>query len=381
MKPALSLYLDAVRFTAAMVVYLGHLALASEPTFVSPGFSATFSGISACIDEAVIIFFVLSGFVIAHATAARPTTLEAYATARLARLYSVALPALLATLVLDMLGRAIAPAFYPPFAPQPFLGALLFLNQLWYIDAGAGSNGPYWSLNFEFWYYVLFGMVLFLRGWQRVLAVLATLLVCGPQIALYSLLWFAGVWLHGLTQRLRLSQGLGLGLFLLGPVIFFLAVNHPVPGEAFMLDRLAWVLRDSNILHDSVIALAFGMHLLGCHSMAAWLEAPLSAIARPLRWLAGWQHLHHLSFSHATQPLPRGGAAHAARALVRAAAAGAGFPPAPGHRGGDRAAQAALGAAVHRRLRATSPACTSCAGRGVNQFRPVAPPPGHAATG
>ena len=185
-------------------------------------------------------------------------------------------------------------------------------------------------------------------GWQRVLAVLATLLVCGPQIALYSLLWFAGVWLHGLTQRLRLSQGLGLGLFLLGPVIFFLAVNHLVPGEAFMLDRLAWVLRDSNILHDSVIA-------------------------RP--------HLHHLSFSHATQPLPRGGAAHAARALVRAAAAGAGFPPAPGHRGGDRAAQAALGAAVHRRLRATSPACTSCAGRGVNQFRPVAQPPGHAATG
>jgi peptidoglycan/LPS O-acetylase OafA/YrhL len=312
MKPALSLYLDAVRFTAAMVVYLGHLALASEPTFVSPGFSATFSGISACIDEAVIIFFVLSGFVIAHATAARPTTLEAYATARLARLYSVALPALLATLVLDMLGRAIAPAFYPPFAPQPFLGALLFLNQLWYIDAGAGSNGPYWSLNFEFWYYVLFGMVLFLRGWQRVLAVLATLLVCGPQIALYSLLWFAGVWLHGLTQRLRLSQGLGLGLFLLGPVIFFLAVNHPVPGEAFMLDRLAWVLRDSNILHDSVIALAFGMHLLGCHSMAAWLEAPLSAIARPLRWLAGSTftiYLFHMPLSRflaAVLPTPPG---------------------------------------------------------------------------
>ena len=77
MKPALSLYLDAVRFGAAMVVYLGHLALASDPAFVSPGFSAALSGVAACIDEAVIIFFVLSGFVIAHATGARPTTATA----------------------------------------------------------------------------------------------------------------------------------------------------------------------------------------------------------------------------------------------------------------------------------------------------------------
>jgi len=312
LKPALSLYLDAVRFGAAMVVYLGHLALANDPAFVIPGFSAALSGLAACIDEAVIIFFVLSGFVIAHATGARPTTATAYATARLARLYSVALPALLATLVLDMLGRAIAPTFYQPLALQPFLGAVFFLNQLWYVDAGAGSNGPYWSLNYEFWYYVLFGMILFLRGWQRVLAVLTTLLFCGPQIALYSLLWFAGVGLHALTQRLRLSQGLGLCLFLLGPIIFFLAVSHGVPGEGFMLDRLAWLLRDSNILHDSVIALAFAMHLLGCHAIAGWLEAPLSAIARPLRWLAGSTftiYLFHMPLSRflaAVLPTPPG---------------------------------------------------------------------------
>ncbi len=316
MKPALSLHLDAVRFGAAMVVYLGHLALARDPAFASPGFSTALAALAACIDEAVIIFFVLSGFVIAHATGARETSPAGYATARLARIYSVALPALAATLVLDTLGRAIAPEFYPPFAPQPFLGALFFLNQLWYLDAGAGSNGPYWSLNYEFWYYVLFGLILFLRGWPRIFAVMATLLLCGPQIAVYSLLWFAGVGLYGLTRTLRLSRGLGWLLLLLGPMIFGLVVAFGVPGEAAVIQRLAWVLRDSNILHDSVVALAFGMHLLGCHAVAspgiAPLEGWLASIAPSLRWLAGSTftiYLFHMPLSRflaALLPSPPG---------------------------------------------------------------------------
>ena len=59
-----SLYLDAVRFGAALVVLLGHFAQQD----LSGGLFwqvAPFGG------DAVIVFFVISGFVIAHATAVK----------------------------------------------------------------------------------------------------------------------------------------------------------------------------------------------------------------------------------------------------------------------------------------------------------------------
>jgi peptidoglycan/LPS O-acetylase OafA/YrhL len=49
--------------------------------------------------EAVMAFFVLSGFVIAYVADQRETTLQAFAAARLARLYSVIIPAMLLTRV------------------------------------------------------------------------------------------------------------------------------------------------------------------------------------------------------------------------------------------------------------------------------------------
>jgi peptidoglycan/LPS O-acetylase OafA/YrhL len=51
--------------------------------------------------EAVDVFFVLSGFVIGYATDSRERTPLTYAINRLARIYSVAIPALAATFILD----------------------------------------------------------------------------------------------------------------------------------------------------------------------------------------------------------------------------------------------------------------------------------------
>src|ERR1700742_1917757 len=81
-----SLYLDLVRFLAALAVFVSHicgqrftggLLWQSEPYG----------------DEAVDVFFVLSGFVIGYVTDGRETSTRSFAVARLARIYSVALPA------------------------------------------------------------------------------------------------------------------------------------------------------------------------------------------------------------------------------------------------------------------------------------------------
>jgi peptidoglycan/LPS O-acetylase OafA/YrhL len=130
MSPALSVYLDLIRFTAAFVVFLGHV---SGERFT--GGLRGFWHLGRFADNAVIAFFVLSGFVIAYVAENRERTPQAYAVSRLARIYSVALPALIATFLLDAMGRAIDPSAYSTAWGYvdhgrlwQFLSGLLFVN-------------------------------------------------------------------------------------------------------------------------------------------------------------------------------------------------------------------------------------------------------------
>ena len=93
--PSLSLYLDLTRFTAALLVVLGHAWLVLFPAHPLhwPG------------PAAVIVFFVLSGFVIAYVTDGHDRTLADFTLNRLSRLWSVALPALVFGVVLLPLRR------------------------------------------------------------------------------------------------------------------------------------------------------------------------------------------------------------------------------------------------------------------------------------
>ena len=128
----------------------------------------------------VIVFFVLSGFIIAWVTETRERTFEDYAFSRIARLYSVIVPAFLLSAVLDRLAIGIDPQLYGPvlrLSPtEQFLGYALsavFLGESWVLAMLPGCNVPFWTLNYEAWYYVLFGAALFLRGRRRTIAVVA----------------------------------------------------------------------------------------------------------------------------------------------------------------------------------------------------------------
>jgi peptidoglycan/LPS O-acetylase OafA/YrhL len=85
MKHATSLYLDAVRFCASVIVFLAHVAI----------FRGSFWQFGSFAFVAVMIFFVLSGYVIAHVIKVREHTLEDYVSSRFGRLYSVVLPAII----------------------------------------------------------------------------------------------------------------------------------------------------------------------------------------------------------------------------------------------------------------------------------------------
>jgi peptidoglycan/LPS O-acetylase OafA/YrhL len=191
MNRATSLYIDLARFSAALVVFLGHIS----GQRLTGGFLWQ---IAPYMSHAVTIFFVLSGFVIAYATDKRENSAVSYAVSRAARIYSVVLPALAATVLLDTLGRYLQPALYSDAwgyvdhnQLASFALSALFLNEIWFIHVSPGSDLPYWSLGYEIWYYVIFGIFLFSpRKW---FFLPVALIVIGPKIVSMLPLWLFGV--------------------------------------------------------------------------------------------------------------------------------------------------------------------------------------------
>jgi peptidoglycan/LPS O-acetylase OafA/YrhL len=200
-----SLYLDLVRIAAACAVvmaHFGHFRIFDD---------AQIARIADLGREAVIAFFVLSGFVIAYSAEHRNFTLRDYATARGARLYSVALPMLLlafglSALAADLFGAGVTNAYQlrKPWLYIPF--HLLFLGELWGFVETPPWLLPYWSLSYEAWYYVLFGALCYLKGRRRVLG-LAVFALMGPKLWLLLPLWLSGVLLYRWQKTHAMRRG------------------------------------------------------------------------------------------------------------------------------------------------------------------------------
>lgn len=199
LAPNLSVYLDLLRYFAALMVYFfhaGHFANYKLPFF------GTYGGLG------VAVFFVLSGFVIAYSTSGKRRDIADYFIARFARLWSIVLPAIALTLVLDTLGQWLALSAYAPMQPYSAFKWIAssalnaaFLNQVWQLDIWVGTNGPFWSLSYEFWYYALFATLIYFRGWQRAALAALAIGIAGPGIMVAFPVWFLGVGLYHVLRK------------------------------------------------------------------------------------------------------------------------------------------------------------------------------------
>jgi peptidoglycan/LPS O-acetylase OafA/YrhL len=227
-----SVYLDFVRFAAAMVVFLSHACKPGIANDLIPNISQ--QGI-----DAVSIFFVLSGLVVSYAAQTKDHDLANYTVSRLARLWSVAVPAIVLSALLFYIGKTVNPGLYAGLAvnaPDDFMGigivqhaveasdtlraaiSMLFVNELWGFSIIQFGDPPYWSLGYEFWYYVLFGLFFYLTGWKRTVAVAAAALLVGPKIMLLMPVWLMGVLLYHF--RPVLPRWLAF-ICLLGPIVAY----------------------------------------------------------------------------------------------------------------------------------------------------------------
>lgn len=290
MNRPFSVYLDLVRFGAAVLVYLWHSNMRMLVTDILP---ASHYGHSA-----VIVFFVLSGFVIAFVTDTKEKTWVAYSASRLSRVYSVVLPTLILTPLLDALGRQ----FYPALYDYPFdrfalrlLGAGLMLNESWWVSITFFSNVPYWSIAFEFWYYVVFALVMFLPGGWRWAAVLAVCAFVGPKIVLLMPVWWAGVLLYRWRWLQTWSRGLSWALVLLSTAgIVLMHAAGVYEGVATLTKGLLGEARFLELtfarfaLGDYLLGLLVFVHFAAVRNVAGQLAPVLLGIERPVRWVAGY---------------------------------------------------------------------------------------------
>jgi peptidoglycan/LPS O-acetylase OafA/YrhL len=150
-------------------------------------------------------FFIISGFTIRMVTPAATFTPGPYAIERLSRLWSVALPAIVITCLLDALSYKLNPAYYSlHWGPYRYIGLhlianTLFLTQNWGMDIAPLSNSPFWSLSYEAWFYLIFGLSMARRTlWVAIAAILA-----GPNIMYMMILWLTGVVSFDIFDRLR----------------------------------------------------------------------------------------------------------------------------------------------------------------------------------
>ncbi len=295
MTPALSVYLDLVRATAALLVLFYHAATNNElgGAWLLPLFAHTGT-------PGVVIFFVLSGFVITWAADTKEKTLKVFFVNRLARLWSVVIPALAVTLLADEIGYKIYPQVYlaiedwssllaHPFSHLAISG--LFLNQIWFLDVRPLSNNPFWSLSYEWWYYAAFGLFVLIPGRAGLVLSLAALGVMGPKIWLLFPVWLMGVFIY---HRLKVRRDLPLW----AAVPMFLAPLGVV--AVLKLDRLLHLREHIEALVDPhtisfsiifVLAFLFGalvaLNIYAFPSLERYLAPVLMKIERPVRWVAG----------------------------------------------------------------------------------------------
>jgi len=280
MTNALSLYLDALRFGAAFTVFLSHYATGriSGGLFWQFDFGRT----------AVLVFFVLSGFVIAWVSDTRERTLEDYALSRIARLYSVIVPAFILTALLNWLGKEIDPRLYAPewghSTARPALDyalSAMFLGESWTTRVLPGLNVPYWSLNYEAWYYVLFAAAMFLRGWLRTAALTSAVALAGPRIICLLPVWLMGAaawrWRAGLPHRLARPM-------IVASAAGFIALESLGGQQLFWHPDSDW-LPPSFSAYDYIIAALFALCITGLAN--AQLPVPGGRFASVVRRLAG----------------------------------------------------------------------------------------------
>ncbi len=249
--------------------------------------------------EAVLFFFVLSGLVI-HLkysiklkadTGYRFEFLQ-YFMKRVKRIYPPLIFAIMITTILDLTGRYLGFSIYHQLTPNHSINGVVFDimdfktlmgNLLLVQDAITpvwGTNGPLWSLKYEWWFYMIYPLLLYLnkRDIKWSLVAVTVIFIAGfiapsstwtilIQISNYLFSWWIGCVIADIiSKRIPVKTGPFSILIILFPVLI-------------IFRKLLY----NQIIEDTLWAFAFGGLVLGLYTVHNYYTE-LKTLAK-FKWL------------------------------------------------------------------------------------------------
>jgi len=302
MKSTLSSFLNISRGVAAALVlvdHVRHLLLADFNKIVHKTVAdRVLYLITGFGHEAVVVFFVISGYLVGGLTIKRwrrnGPDIAYFAAARISRIYTVLLPTLVIGFALDCCGQRWLNSSgvytatlnskldFGSFVANVFMMQDVLTNPL-------GTNGPLWSLAYEWWYYWAFALAALAIIGNRprrvvyLLAALALGVALPTKLVLWSLIWVLGIlvalWAESSLWRPR--PVVGLSLFAIAMVGSRL--SHNVETASYT-EPLA-----TEFSRDALLALAYST----CLCSMSGLQARIPMV-RLFDWLAKFSYTTYL---------------------------------------------------------------------------------------
>lgn len=281
-----SVFIHFIRWFAAFLVLLGHINMLSEHN-VPDNF---LSYIGSQAHSGVIIFFVLSGFVIAFSVNnSKSVSCKKYFIDRISRIYSVLPLALILTILIDLIGSGFSDAYFDSsLIPQDNYLIRLLINmfslQGWQgYRSQFGSNSPLWSIGYEVFYYAIFGLVyfwkdIFLKKIKlAIFCIFILFFLAGLKVSLYFLIWCLGYVAYQIQRSVKLPP-----IFFWVFLFSFIFINH----------YMKFVFFDCpEFFQDILIAFAFALLLI-----APTPNIPMERLHKALADLSYSLYAFHMPF-------------------------------------------------------------------------------------
>jgi len=220
--------------------------------------------------------------------ATRENCFAEFATSRLARLYSVAIPALLLAAATNYMEALRYPNAFETYDNIPavirYAGTGLFVSSFWLWPQLEPANVPFWSLSFEASYYVGIAIFVFAKFYGRLACLIILSLLAGPTMVLPSPTWLLGYGAYHFSHR-RLNVPIAVALWVLSTVLLL---------SCFMVEEgIRQPLRFLRLPDGSVggllaayaAALCFVANILAFDAFSEKAQRVLQPVSGFIRWL------------------------------------------------------------------------------------------------
>ncbi|OAI57211.1 hypothetical protein AYO47_08270 [Planctomyces sp. SCGC AG-212-M04] len=218
--------LDVLRAAATILVTMNHLRVNQFPPYTEtvcniPGLKAAFFTITRLGIEAVLLFFVLSGYLVGGRAARRAAQgnfdVASYSIDRFTRIYVPLVPALVCALVVGAWDST------PISAYEAIINGLSLQGV---VAPPLLANTALWSLSYEVWFYILCGAAAalwggrsyaqFLLAWGLLFVALLVFIRLDPA--------YLFVWILGGCAYL-IPKGRGTPVFILGTLLMISGIG------------------------------------------------------------------------------------------------------------------------------------------------------------